>query len=79
MGLFWGDDGSWRASQANYTLSLLVKNLGSDRKQWKTKKTPMGKDGAVDSGDEFHDEDGDVETSRPSERPRGSWEGAGQT
>lgn len=36
-------DGSWTATQANYTLDLLRRNLGEKPEDWPMRKVPMSK------------------------------------
>lgn len=45
-------DGSWIATQANYTADLLKRNLGGEMEEWKLRKVPMVKEIEVEEEEE---------------------------
>ena len=62
------DSGIWYATQTNYTVDMLQKNLGHEKEAWGLRKIPMSKeDGSLDS--EGEDEaDRSIEKVREAQR-----------
>ena len=58
MELYRGEDGTWRATQENYTIDVLNRNLGKDQSSWPKRKVPMAKETGQESDSETSDRDG---------------------
>lgn len=70
MELYRRDDGSWFASQENYTRDLLLRNLGPNPEEWGVRKVPLGKEEKFEEDvlEEKGEEEKTVASIRESQR-----------
>ena len=61
MELYRGEDGTWRATQENYTIDVLNRNLGRDQSSWPKRKVPMVKETDPESDSDASEQGGEPE------------------